>query len=80
MQLSAIFLTINGGRSLHRLLNVSVMNLLEGCFPFKFINSFLNFYFIQDHTVSIGLKYELKVGINKISQFFLFKYLLTILL
>ena len=80
MQLSVIFLTINGGRSLHRLLNVSVMNLLEGCFPFKFINSFLHFYFIQDQTVSIGLKYELEVGINKISQFFLFKYLLTILL
>ena len=80
MQLSAIFLTINGGRSLHRLLNVSVMNLLEGCFPFKFINSFLHFYLIQDHTVSIGLKYELEGGINKISQFFLFKYLLTILL
>ena len=79
MQLSAIFLTI-GGRSLHRLLNVSVMNLLEGCFPFKFINSILHFYFIQDQNVSIGLKYELEVGIYKISQFFLFKYLLTILL
>ena len=64
IQLKAIFLTINDGNSVHNLSKVCSMNYFEGYLPFKLINSFLHFYFTQDHIVSIGLKYELVGGIN----------------